>query len=89
MHQPGSGLHLFTIHSQFKVPIEEEARQQLLKEYQALPQFQDAMKGLARAKQSGFKLFAFSNEPAFCHLPRLPSHPSRENPLWEASRSRR
>jgi 2-haloacid dehalogenase len=47
--------------SQFKVPIEQEARRQLLEEYQALPPFQDAMEGLARAKQSGFKLFAFSN----------------------------
>jgi 2-haloacid dehalogenase len=45
----------------FKVPLSREQKEELLGAYRILPAFDDVADGLARAKKSGFSLFAFSN----------------------------
>ena len=48
----------------FKVPISQNYKEELLEAYKVLPAFEDAKAGLARAKKSGFRMFAFSNGTA-------------------------
>jgi len=45
----------------FKNPLSQQAKEGLLNEYKTLPAFDDVKEGLIRAKESGFRLFAFSN----------------------------
>lgn len=47
----------------FDLPLSPEERLQLLDAYRTLPAFKDASEGLARAREAGFRLFAFSNGP--------------------------
>jgi len=47
--------------SLFGLGLNPEDRKQLLDAYRTLPAFQDASEGLARAREAGFRLFAFSN----------------------------
>ena len=47
--------------SLFDLRLNPEGRKQLLDAYRTLPAFQDASEGLARAREAGFRLFAFSN----------------------------
>jgi 2-haloacid dehalogenase len=44
-----------------KAPLSQSDRQELLAAYRVLPAFDDVAEGLDRAKQAGFRLFAFSN----------------------------
>lgn len=48
----------------FKNPLGRQAKEELLNAYKTLPAFDDAKEGLIRAKESGFRLFAFSNGSA-------------------------
>ncbi len=50
--------------SYLKVSLRRQARDELLRAYRVLPAFDDAKKGLARSKDAGFRLFAFSNGTA-------------------------
>jgi 2-haloacid dehalogenase len=50
--------------SAFKLALGEEGLEALLAAYRTLPAFPDAKAGLARAKEAGFRLFAFSNGTA-------------------------
>jgi 2-haloacid dehalogenase len=45
----------------FKVPLSREAKEELLGAYRILPAFDDVADGLASAKKSDFRMFAFSN----------------------------
>jgi 2-haloacid dehalogenase len=45
----------------FKVALNQDEKQGLLDAYKVLPAFPDVAEGLARAKDSGFRMFAFSN----------------------------
>ncbi len=45
----------------FKSPLSREAKEELLGAYSALPAFDDVSDGLASAKESGYRIFAFSN----------------------------
>ncbi len=47
----------------FDLPLSPEERLHLLDAYRTLPAFKDASEGLARAREAGFRLFAFSNGP--------------------------
>jgi 2-haloacid dehalogenase len=47
--------------SYFKVPLRREDREELMGAYRVLPVFDDVAEGLARARKSGFRMFAFSN----------------------------
>lgn len=48
----------------FKVPLSREDKEELMGAYRILPAFDDVSEGLARAKKSGFRMFAFSNGSA-------------------------
>ena len=48
----------------FKVALSSKDKTALLDAYKALPAFDDVTEGLARAKASGFRMFAFSNGKA-------------------------
>jgi len=50
--------------SYYKVPLGQKDKQELLDAYNVLPAFADVKEGLARAKRSGFRMFAFSNGSA-------------------------
>jgi 2-haloacid dehalogenase len=45
---------------EFHAPIPEAGRQALMERYRSLPAFPDAQPGLARFREAGFRLFAFS-----------------------------
>lgn len=45
----------------FKVPLSRQAKEDILNAYKTLPAFGDVKEGLIRAKESGFRMFAFSN----------------------------
>lgn len=45
----------------YKVPLSRENKDELMGTYLVLPAFDDVAEGLARAKKSGFRMFAFSN----------------------------
>lgn len=47
--------------SYFKVPLTRADKEELLGTYGILPAFDDVKEGLARARESGFRMFAFSN----------------------------
>ena len=47
--------------SQFGLRLDPAGRERLLAAYRSLPAFEDARPGLARAREAGFRLFAFSN----------------------------
>ena len=49
---------------QFGFSLGPAEREKLLDAYRALPAFKDAREGLTRAREAGFRLFAFSNGPA-------------------------
>jgi 2-haloacid dehalogenase len=44
-----------------KIPIDQSDKDALMGQYKVLPAFADVKNGLAKAKDSGFRLFAFSN----------------------------
>ncbi len=48
----------------FKIPLSRQAKEELLNAYKILPAFGDVKEGLIRAKESGFRMFAFSNGTA-------------------------
>jgi 2-haloacid dehalogenase len=48
----------------FKVALSQKDKAELLDAYKVLPAFDDVAEGLARAKASGFRMFAFSNGSA-------------------------
>lgn len=48
----------------FKIPLSGEQKQQLLAVYRVLPAFDDVQQGLIKARDAGFRLFAFSNGSA-------------------------
>jgi 2-haloacid dehalogenase len=48
----------------YRIKLNPQDREKLLGAYRALPAFADVMDGLARAKQAGFRMFAFSNGAA-------------------------
>lgn len=48
----------------FKAPLTRQDRDELLNTYKVLPAFNDVKDGLSKAKESGFRLFAFSNGSA-------------------------
>jgi len=48
----------------FKVPLSPQDKSDLLDAYRRLPAFEDVAEGLTRAKQSHFRMFAFSNGSA-------------------------
>jgi 2-haloacid dehalogenase len=50
--------------SYLKAPLSQGDKQELLSAYKVLPAFADVEEGLARARKSGFRLFAFSNGSA-------------------------
>jgi 2-haloacid dehalogenase len=50
--------------SYFKVPLSQKDKEDLMGAYKILPAFDDVEEGLARAKKSGFRMFAFSNGSA-------------------------
>ncbi len=50
--------------SYLKVSLSRQDKDELLCAYRVLPAFDDAKEGLARSKQAGFRLFAFSNGTA-------------------------
>ena len=50
--------------SYFKVALSQKDKGELMAVYKVLPAFDDAKEGLARAKKSGFRMFAFSNGTA-------------------------
>ena len=45
----------------FKIPLSRQAKEDILNVYKTLPAFGDVKEGLIRAKESGFRMFAFSN----------------------------
>lgn len=45
----------------FNTPLSREDKEELLGAYRVLPAFADVAEGLARAKQAGFRMYAFSN----------------------------
>lgn len=45
----------------FKTSLSPQAKEFLLQAYRVLPAFDDVREGLARAQESGFRMFAFSN----------------------------
>ncbi len=45
----------------FKVPLSRKDKEELMGAYKVLPAFDDVAEGLARSKQAGFRMFAFSN----------------------------
>lgn len=47
--------------SRFKVVLTDAQKEQLLRDYRSLPAFDDVKGGLLKAKELGFRLFAFSN----------------------------
>lgn len=50
--------------SYFRASLTEKDKQELLDAYKILPAFDDVKEGLERAKELGFRLFAFSNGSA-------------------------
>jgi 2-haloacid dehalogenase len=48
----------------FHVALHRQEKKELLNAYQELPAFDDVTEGLARARESGFRMFAFSNGTA-------------------------
>ena len=50
--------------SYYKVSLSQKDKEELLDAYKVLPAFDDVKEGLARAKKSGFRMFAFSNGSA-------------------------
>ncbi|MFH2044384.1 MAG: haloacid dehalogenase type II [Pseudomonadota bacterium] len=50
--------------SYLKIQLSQEDKQELMDAYKVLPAFDDVEEGLARAKKSGFRMFAFSNGSA-------------------------
>lgn len=50
--------------SYFKAPLSHQDKEELMGAYRILPAFDDVREGLARAKKSGFRMFAFSNGSA-------------------------
>ena len=50
--------------AQFGLLLSPAEREKLMAAYQILPAFEDAREGLARVREAGFRLFAFSNGPA-------------------------
>jgi 2-haloacid dehalogenase len=48
----------------FDTPLSREEKDELLGVYRVLPAFDDVAEGLARAKQAGFRMYAFSNGSA-------------------------
>jgi 2-haloacid dehalogenase len=48
----------------FKVALSRKDKEELMGVYKVLPAFADVKEGLARAKQAGFRMFAFSNGSA-------------------------
>ena len=48
----------------FRAPLSPKDKQELLDAYQVLPAFDDVKEGLSRARQYGFRMFAFSNGSA-------------------------
>ena len=44
-----------------KIPLDQSDKDTLMGQYKILPAFPDVKNGLAKAKESGFRLFAFSN----------------------------
>ena len=47
--------------SALKIPLQQSDKDSLMYQYKVLPAFADVKNGLAKAKQAGFRLFAFSN----------------------------
>lgn len=47
--------------SYFKIPLSQNDKEYLMGAYSVLPAFDDVEEGLVRAKESGFRMFAFSN----------------------------
>ena len=47
-----------------KVPLDRQAKRDLLYAYRTLPAFGDVKEGLTQAKECGFRMFAFSNGTA-------------------------
>ncbi len=45
----------------FKVSLSRQAREDIMNAYKTLPAFGDVTEGLVRAKERGFRMFAFSN----------------------------
>jgi 2-haloacid dehalogenase len=50
--------------SYYKASLSQKDKEELLDAYKVLPAFEDVKEGLARAKKSGFRMFAFSNGSA-------------------------
>lgn len=50
--------------SYLKAPLSHKDKQELLELYKVLPAFADVEEGLARARKTGFRIFAFSNGSA-------------------------
>jgi len=50
--------------SYLKSPLNQRDKQELMELYKVLPAFADVEEGLARARKSGFRIFAFSNGSA-------------------------
>jgi 2-haloacid dehalogenase len=50
--------------SYYNVPLSLKDKEELLDAYTVLPAFDDVKEGLAQAKKSGFRMFAFSNGSA-------------------------
>jgi 2-haloacid dehalogenase len=50
--------------SYYKVPLSQKDKEDLLDAYKVLPAFDDVKEGLGRAKESGYRMFAFSNGSA-------------------------
>jgi 2-haloacid dehalogenase len=50
--------------SYLKAPLSHKDKQDLLELYKVLPAFADVEEGLARAREAGFRIFAFSNGSA-------------------------
>jgi 2-haloacid dehalogenase len=48
----------------YKVSLSQKDKEELLSAYKVLPAFDDVEEGLTRAKETGFKMFAFSNGSA-------------------------
>ena len=48
----------------YKVPLSQQDKSELLNTYRVLPAFDDVVEGLSRAKEAGFRMFAFSNGSA-------------------------
>jgi len=48
----------------FKLTLGVEEKEELIDVYRSLPAFADVKEGLARARQAGFRMFAFSNGSA-------------------------